>query len=91
MLPPWLLLCALWLSSEEELGVIEGRGVRQTKGVGQGEQGDDTRMKLKVLWQRTGALWFGVVADECDRSVTLTRCQQSLPSLDAHLLLGSGM
>lgn len=49
-----------------------------------GKQGDDTRVKLKVLVQRTGALWFGIAADvKCDLSVTLTHCQQSLPPLDA--------
>lgn len=50
----------------------------------QGKQGDDTRVKLKVSVQRTGALWFGIAADvKCDVSVTLTHCQQSLPLLDA--------
>ena len=49
-----------------------------------GKQGDDTRMKLKVLWWRTGALWFEVAADmKRNLSVTLTLCQQSLPPLDA--------
>ena len=33
-------------------------------------QGDDTRVKLKVLVQRTGALCFGIAADvKCDLSL----------------------
>lgn len=49
-----------------------------------GIQGDDTGVKLKVLVQRAGALWFGIADDvKCDLSVTLTQCQQSLPPLDA--------
>lgn len=49
-----------------------------------GIQGDDTGVKLKVLVQRAGALWFGIADDvKCDLSVTLTHCQQSLPPLDA--------
>lgn len=41
-------------------------------------------MKLKVLVQRAGALWFGTADDvKCDLSVTLTHCQQSLSPLDA--------
>lgn len=49
-----------------------------------GKPGDDTRVKLKVLVQRTGALWFGIAADvKCDLSVTLTHCQQCLPPIES--------
>ena len=35
-----------------------------------GRQGDDTRVKLKVLVQRTGVLCFGIAADvKCDLSL----------------------
>lgn len=54
-----------------------------------GNQGDDTRVKLKVLVQRTGALWLGIAVDvKCDLSVTLTHCQQSLPPLEASPAVG---
>lgn len=46
------------------------------------KQGDDTRVKLKVLVQRIGAACFGIATDvKCDLSVTLTYCQQCLPPL----------
>ncbi|KAM7383890.1 hypothetical protein PAMA_011313 [Pampus argenteus] len=54
-----------------------------------GRQGDDTRVKLKVLVQRTDALCFGIAADvKCDLSVTLTHCQQSLPLIDVSAAAG---
>lgn len=47
-----------------------------------GIQGDDTTVKLKVSVQGAGAVRFGISADvNCDLSVTLTRCQQTLPPL----------
>lgn len=54
-----------------------------------GNQGDDTRLKLKMSDQRTGALWFGIAADvKCDLCVTLTHCQQCLPPLEASPAVG---
>lgn len=54
-----------------------------------GKQGDDTRVKLKVLVQGPGSLWFGIAADvKCDLSVTLTHRQPSSPPLDAQPAAG---
>lgn len=48
------------------------------------KQGDDTRMKLKVLWWRIGTMFLGIAAVmKCDLSPSLTCCQQSLSLLDA--------
>lgn len=50
---------------------------------GRGNQGDDTAVKLEVSVQGAGAVWFGMAADvNCDLSVALTRCQQTLPPLE---------
>lgn len=52
-------------------------------GGGGGDQGDDTTVKPEVTVQGAGAAPFGMAADvNCDLSVTLTRCQQTLPPLE---------
>lgn len=50
---------------------------------GRENQGDDTAVKLEVSVQGAGAVRFGMAADvNCDLSVALTRCQQTLPPLE---------
>lgn len=50
---------------------------------GRGNQGDDTAVKLEVSVEGAGAAPFGMAADvNCDLSVALTRCQQTLPLLE---------
>lgn len=77
------LCCVPSLRREGGVGTMGGCGVSLGE-ERRGMQGDDTRVKLKVLVQRTSALWFGIAADvKCDTSVTLTHCQQCLAPLDA--------
>lgn len=51
--------------------------------MGRGNQGDDTTVKLEMSVQGAGALRFGMAADvNCDLSVALTHCQQTLPPFE---------